>query len=73
MEQRKAIDMATKNHSERHLTVKIFQTRALELTAIDMRQMEHSEEWVDALSASFFGTDFPKLRSLLCVVTLSRR
>lgn len=72
MEQRKAIDMAIKICSERHLTVKNLSDQALERTAIDMRQMEHSEEWVDELSASLFGTDLPKLRSLLCVVTLSR-
>ena len=43
----------------------------LELTAIDMRHIEHSEECVDALSPSFFSAVFPKSRSRLWVVTLS--
>ncbi len=37
-----------------------------------MRQMEHSEEWVEAVSPSFLAAVFPRFRSLLCVVTLSR-
>lgn len=65
--------MATNPTIQKGVWPYIFADRAFKLTAIDMRQMEHSEEWVDALSASFLGTDFPRLRSRLCVVTLSRR
>lgn len=38
---------------------------------MDIKHIEQSvpEEWVDAVSLSFF-TAFPKLRNCLCVVTL---
>lgn len=72
MEQRRAIDMAIKIYSERDLSDKTISDTAVKHTAIDIRQMEHSEEWVDELSASLLATFLPRLRSLLCVVTLSR-
>lgn len=43
------------------------------LTAIDIKHIEHSDECVDAVSASFLGANFAKSRSLLCVVTLYMR
>lgn len=39
-------------------------------TAIDIRHIEHSDEWVEAASFSFWGVALPKLRRRLCVVTL---
>lgn len=41
-----------------------------ELTAIDIRHIEHSEEWEEAVSESFFVAVFPRSRSCLWVFTL---
>ena len=40
------------------------------LTAIDMRQIAHSEEWVDAVSDSFLASGLPNARMRLWVVML---
>lgn len=37
------------------------------LTAIDIKQIEHSDECVEVLSESLVGAVFPRLRSRLCV------
>ena len=42
-----------------------------ELTAMDIKHIEHSEECEDAVSESFFA-GFPKSRSRLWVVTLAK-
>ena len=43
-----------------------------ELTAIDIRHIEHSDEWEEAVSESFFVVVFPRSRSCLWVFTLCR-
>ena len=41
-----------------------------QLTAIDIRHIEHSDEWVDAVSEPVLVSDLPRARNLLCVVRL---
>ena len=42
------------------------------LTAMDIRHIEHSEEWEDVVSESFFEAVLPRSRSCLWVFTLCK-
>ena len=42
----------------------------LEPTAIDIKHIEHSDECVEAVSASFFNAVLPRFCNRLCVETL---
>ena len=58
MEQRRALDKAIKM-----LAMGIYQLYSVTRpTAIDIRQMAHSEECADAVSVSFFGVPLPNNR-----------